>query len=682
VYLDTRNCYFWFHYKHKHLIKICILIFFNFTDTLKIEMPAVEISSTRLSAGEVGKKYLTAIDSNTLILSRGIGIGDALMRNTGVFTTSTENFSQDLRISMRGYGMRSAFGIRGIKIVVDGIPESTPDGQGDVDNIESSNITSVNILNGPANGIYSNATGGVIEMNTYTPESRLEVNSTSLVGSFGLMKQSLFVGSKLDNHTISFNFGLLNFIGYRDHSKHINFNGQAKIVSKLSSKISNQFIFNTFNNPKSQDPGGLLLNQVVENPKQARDQNIIFNAGENMSQIKFSNLITILLGGNSEVFGTLFYQKRDFENRLAFLNGGAVNFSRNIQGLQIGYKTRSLLLNDDYLQIGFDHDNQLDQRKRFNNQSGIEGDITLDQNESFIASGAYLSYSAKPGKLSILLNGRYEGIKISLKDKFLNNGDQSGDQLYNPMTGSIRLGYNVLSNLYLSGSILKGFETPTLTEIINNPDGIGFAEIDPAVTTGIELSTQYKLSDHFIKLTLFDYQSSNELIPYQLANQQGRVFYRNGGSSERLGLEVESSTKLTKHIEAILSGTINKFSLNNDQAQDLATIIPGIPQSSFRMAIIIKPRKNANLMLDLINNGSIYADQDNQIKVAPQRALHIHSQKMFLYKNFDISPSIGGRLMISELNYNNILINAVGNRYYEPMSRISWYIKLNIGFRN
>jgi hypothetical protein len=135
-------------------------------------------------------------------------------------------------------------------------------------------------------------------------------------------------------------------------------------------------------------------------------------------------------------------------------------------------------------------------------------------------------------------------------------------------------------------------------------------------------------------------------------------------------------------IEAILSGTINKFSLNNDQAQDLATIIPGIPQSSFRMAIIIKPRKNANLMLDLINIGSIYADQDNQIKVAPQRALHIHSQKMFLYKNFDISPSIGGRLMISELNYNNILINAVGNRYYEPMSRISWYIKLNIGFRN
>ncbi|HMP29282.1 MAG TPA: TonB-dependent receptor, partial [Saprospiraceae bacterium] len=304
-----------------------------------------------------------------------------------------------------------------------------------------------------------------------------------------------------------------------------------------------------------------------------------------------------------------------------------------------------------------------------------------DQDESFQASGAYLSYSAKLSKWEMLLSTRYELINISLTDNFLVNGDQSGKRNFQPATGSLRLGYNVSNAFYLGAAMLSGFETPTLTEIINNPDGLGFAPIDPAFTKGIELMTEIRNKDVTLKFSVYDYASSNELIPYQLTNQQGRIFYRNGGKSNRKGIEVESKCRSSNWLETVISGNLNKFLLNENSTYIDSKIIAGIPQSAFKIGFIVSPNSSSSIMADMIYNGSIYADQNNEVKIDPQHGLHIHGQHIFKFKKLELIPSLGGRFMISHLNYNNILINAVGNRYYEPMSRVSWYAKIVCSFK-
>jgi iron complex outermembrane receptor protein len=495
-----------------------------------------------------------------------------------------------------------------------------------------------------------------------------------------LLKQSLSIGSKSKNNIFSVNLGSLNFDGYRSHSKHTNFNSQIKWISAFTPKISNQMIVNAFYNPTSQDPGGLLLEEVASNPRQGRSQSILFNAGENMWQYKLSNLINIKTSNLSELFISFFTQKRDFQNRLPFRNDGAVAFVRNIYGAQTGFKKRKLFMVDDLLQVGIETDYQKDERNRFVNLNGENGALTLDQDEIFRSLGTYLSYSANFKKWDLLLSGRYENIQITLRDQFLSNGDQSGDKSYVPFTGSMRLGYNFTNQWSVNASLISGFETPTLTEIINNPEGFGFANIDPAYTQGWELMTQFKASNHSIKLTGYQYQSSNELVPYQVAGQIGRVFFRNGGKSDRIGLEGEIHSQFTSWFSSILSGSINQFNLSADLTSS-AKVLAGIPENNLRAAIILSPTKVTNIMVDFIGNGSIYADQNNTIKIAPQRGLNFHADYIFTTKHFSITPTFGGRYMLSEFNYNNILINAAANRYYEPLSRMSWYFKMAMSFK-
>lgn len=658
--------------------KIFVLLFCFEQDSLKVETNEVIISSTRLTAHSVGNKTNHQIDTSTLLLSRGTSVGDILMKNPLIFTGSTENFAQDLRISMRGYGMRSAFGIRGIKIVVDGIPESTPDGQGDVDNIESSNISDIKLLSGPANGIYSNATGGVIEMKTYLPTKPLEIISSTMGGSFGLLKQVLTIGSKLNRHLLSVSFSGISFNGYRQHSEHRNYNAQLKWISKVNSSISNQFIINGFMNPLSQDPGGLTSSQVTSDPGQARDQNIIFNAGEDMRQLKISNILQYDLNAKSQILMTLFGQNRDFENRLAFRAGGNVTFKRSIYGFQTTFKTRGLLSEDDLFQLGVEGDLQNDNRKRYDNVNGERGALTLDQAEKFSALGSFISYSLKIKDWDLFLNTRYEGIQIKMNDVFLGNGDQSGQIRYRPFTGSLKSGYQILPFWYINAGFVLGFETPTLTEVINNPEGKGFADLNPAQTKGAEFTSQFDwLRNNRIRINLFRYYSDNELLPYQVTGQTGRIFYRNGGESRRQGIEFESSTNILSNFNLIFSGTLANFELkNSNQAEGKR--IPGIPETNLRLGGLFAPAKHFNLMADYIHSGNIMANDDNSVSVLPQNNIHIHAEYTFEKGRLNLTPSAGGRISVGDISYNNLLINAQGGRFYEPLSPSSMYVKLVI----
>jgi iron complex outermembrane receptor protein len=642
-------------------------------DTTPQHIPLVEINASRLQANKILHFGQSSIDKKILTENRNLTLGDVFNRTSNLFATSTENFSQDLRISLRGSGMRSAFGIRGVKILVDGVPESTPDGQGDVDNIEAHLISGVNIQAGPANAIYGNASGGVVELSTNNAPLGTHVKSINTIGSHGLIKSNLQISQGSDRLNLLGAFTYTKIDGYREHSAYLNRSGYIKINTYLHPNLRVQWIANAFNSPKSQDPGGLTLEQVMLSAKSARPQNITFNSGEEVSQWRTSVLADWKMGIHN-LKAQYFYQNRMFANRLAFVNAGAVNFLRKVDGLQLIYSAKALLLPDDYWQIGVEYDMQNDDRQRYDNATNKI--LRLDQLEKFKTIGAFVNYAAKFSKLGAALNIRQEKINIKVKDEFLGDGDQSGSVEYRPLSGKLGISYDIARQIMTYANVVSGFETPTLTEIANNPNQGGFADINPSLTKGWEfgIKTRDEIRSH-AKLDVYSYKASNELIPYQLQNQPGRIFFRNGGTSKRAGIEISLRGNIFKALEVYGNGSFNTFKLTTPTIESKR--LPGIPETSYRLGTEIS-LAGFRSSFEFMHTGQIYADDQNQVKIAPQRGLLAQISKKLTWSKVALDLSVGARYMFSEYNYNNILINALGSRYYEPLSKSMWYSRLTL----
>ena len=204
----------------------------------------------------------------------------------GLFSQNANNFAQDLRLSIRGFGARSAFGIRGIKLIVDGIPETTPDGQGQVDNLPLGIIDNLTILRGPASALYGNSSGGVIQIKTLSNFDKNFIRFRMQGGSFGYSLAQFIAGWKNDKTNILIFQNLSNSNGFRDFSSSKQEIFNAKISHEFSDKSKFNFQFNYTNSPYAYDPGGLNLEEVKQDYNQARQRNIDFDTFESIKHIK------------------------------------------------------------------------------------------------------------------------------------------------------------------------------------------------------------------------------------------------------------------------------------------------------------------------------------------------------------------------------------------------------------
>ncbi|MFP4203828.1 MAG: TonB-dependent receptor plug domain-containing protein [Opitutales bacterium] len=157
-----------------------------------------------------------------------IAIDEALKNVPGVFILNRYNFAQDTRISVRGFGAQADFGIRGIKLMVDGIPATTADGQGGVDGIDFGSSESIEVLRGPAAALYGTASGGVIRMESESGPSEPFAETRYAAGEHGFQNVQTKAGGEMDQLNYMVSASRLDFAGYRNHSRteSLKFNGK------------------------------------------------------------------------------------------------------------------------------------------------------------------------------------------------------------------------------------------------------------------------------------------------------------------------------------------------------------------------------------------------------------------------------------------------------------------------
>jgi len=638
------------------------------SDTLNLEMVVLKSalineSNPALSISEI------SYDEYQI---QPVNFQDAIDFSPGLWITNSENQAQDNRMAIRGFGARSAFGIRGVKIILDGVPLTTPDGQSQVDNIPFELIENVEIMKSLSSTRYGNASGGVVSINTFsnlTDKYFVEVG----YGSYGYKNINGTYSTSSEKSSTILNISHAESEGYRDHSSYLN----KSLFFKHARKFQNMNLkFNLlyFDSPYAFDPGGLNIESVEENRSQARDRNVLYNSQESVKQIQ-TGVVLDWYTKLGEINSNVYYSNRDFVGLLPFTNGGYVELDRDFSGVEISIKDKSQ--NFEWM-VGTSIQDQKDDRKRFENNEGEKGAITLDQIESFRSYGAFALASYNKENYSIQSGVRFDLHEISLDD---NVGiDQQyveyskSLKAFSPNVGFI---YNLNKNDEVYINYGKSYETPSLSELSANPNGVGFnGDLNPMNSRGFDLGFRNKSQNLSYSITAFYINTKDEIVRYELEGFEGMNFYRNLGTSKRIGTEMEVSYNLGNSGVLNASYTQAKYEFKN---QEVSGDLPGIPKSNFALKWLYG-YKDFDLKLDLKYVNSLYADNNNEVKVPSYLLSNIALKNKFNFKGFLLEVGLHLRNLLNEKYYDNIRTNAFGNRFYEPASLRSFILSIKTTF--
>ena len=664
-------------YINKILLLTPFVLFANVQDSIqKIDLENVIVKSTKINSTIQQAPLSVTLKSfrEEKNFNSQSSFSDFTRNTPGLFTSSSNNFSQDLRISIRGFGARSAFGIRGIKLIVDGIPETTPDGQSQLDNLPLGLVSSIEILRGPNANLYGNSSGGVISINTLTDSSEKYYRNSGIFGAY--QYQSLQKTRILDwnSSSLIIHYDKRRSNGYRDQSGYKSNILNLKYINELDNNNKIVWQINYTDSPYAYDAGGLKLSDVENDRRQARKNNIDYDTYEQVKHLKTGVSWNHKRNENSFFNSYFFYQKRDFFTKLPFNFGGIISLDRDYYGLGTKYTKKYFQDNRNRtLVLGLDYLNQSDDRKRYKNDLGVQGEITFDQIEQFKTTGFYM-LSQTDFDSGLLV--RY-GIRYDINDI---GTDSSSSIVLDKLNPSVGLSYKVNSNDNIFFSFGTSFETPTLNELSNNPNGLGLNEdLKSSSSLNYEIGWRKVVSNLTLEAIAYFISSENEILPYELEQFPGKNFYQNVGSTSRYGLELNSQL-FFKGGRINLSYTLSKnkfedFIIDNNNLAD--NLIPGIPSQMLDLDLIFKLSRGRSLIISNRLIGERYADNANETLISSYNLLNIKYSKE-IFSNSEIF--LGVNNAFNQEYFDNIRINAFGKRYYEPAPKRNFYFGINFSF--
>ena len=652
-------------------------VYSNFQDSIqKIDLDNVIVKSTRIDVNK--KQAPLSVSVKNLLINKNYTFKSSFSDFTnsipGVYTSSSNNFSQDLRISIRGFGARSAFGIRGIKLIVDGIPETTPDGQSQLDNLPLGLISNIEIIRGPSSILYGNSSGGVININTLSDSSAPYFRTSAIFGAYqyqSIQKTRVF---DWNNSSLVVHYDKRRSNGYRDFSGYKSSILNLKYLRDFDEKNKIVWQINYTDSPYAKDAGGLKLSEVEDDRRQSRKNNFDYDTYEKVKHVKTGFSWRHLNDNNSSFDSYFFYQKRDFNSKLPFNYGGIIFLERDYYGIGTKYSKQYFSDNKSKtITLGIDYSNQQDDRKRFKNNLGEKGENTFDQIEKFKSTGVYfINQTNYTSGLLFRYGVRYDENRIGT--------DSEAFISLNKFNPSLGVSYSISKsdNIYFSTG--TSFETPTLNELSNNPNGNGLNKsLDPSSSINYEIGWRKTASNLTFESIVYLINTDNEILPYELEQFPGKNFYRNVGSTRRYGIEI-SSQLLFSNGKLNLSytkakNTFNDFVLDGNDLNGMS--LPGIPDQILDIELIFNLSNRGILLINNRLIGDIYADNLNETMVSSYNLLNItYSKKIF--KNSEVYLGVNNLLDIAY--FDNIRINAFGKRYYEPAPKRNIHFGLNFSF--
>ncbi|TVQ66767.1 MAG: TonB-dependent receptor [Balneolaceae bacterium] len=644
------------------------------TDSISVNLDEIRVEATHssltLGRAPLSVSFFRRSDVDMTIRTAET-LNDLTHTLPGIWISNRENHALGERMTIRGMGWRSPFGVRGIMVVLDDIPLTVADGQSILNIVDPAMITSVELLRGPSATFWGNASGGVLYMRTRSLPDAPRLSYRAYTGSYNTVKQELRWSDIVQGVRMQAYASYLDSDGFRDHSAYRHLRGGISAGFDVSAATTVEARIAYAGMPKAQHPGSLNRNDALTTPSMAVPAFENLNAGKDFQQLMASlNVFNRRDSGVLNISGNLTY--RELSNPLTF---GYISVDRLAGGVRTTYDF-SLLPVD--LQIGSELKWQQDDRLQRNNIDGQPGDIvSIDQKDQVASQAIFAQTGVSKNRLSFNLGIRADRMSFSVND-FL--GQESSERSFFSVNPSAGITYDTGSVLFYT-SASSSFESPTTTEFKNRPGGgTGFnPDLNPEKTVGFDAGARgsIRFLDTRFDMAFFNLNVDGLIVPFQ-ASDGGPTFYRNEGRTEHYGFESHVRTEISRHLNLNLMYTYTNATFSEGTFS--GNRIPGVAPHRFGSALEL--HLGSNLFLtDAEWIGSYYADSANE---ALNKSYFIVNTR-YLYQgftssNWSLQPFISIMNLFNARYNTSVAINAFGGRFYEPGSDRNFRVgvRLNI----
>lgn len=562
----------------------------------------VVVTATRVQQSSLDvPAAIDSIDSRDMTEARlQANISETMQRVPGTYVQSRETYAQEQQITVRGFGARSQFGTRGVRLYIDGIPASTPDGQGGSALFDYSSAKSIEVLRGPFSALYGNHSGGVVQILTEDGPQTSTASGSFSIGSYGTQRYGLKFGGQYGNVNAIASGSYLTTEGYRDRSSSERYLFNSKFGIKLDDRASLTITASYLDQPLDQDPLTLTAAQVTQNRRQANPNSSTFNTRRSLDN-KQIGLVYDYQVSAADSFRLITYGGQ--RNNIGFLglagtgalsSGGVSALARDYGGLGGRWTRKTELFPGQPLTLTFgaDYDAALEDRKGYVNSNGNIGALRRDEFNRVHSWGAYGQAEWQPISTVTTFAGlRYTTVRMQSSDYYVvgtnpNDSGRANFSAVTPVVGAI-VRVTPLTNVYLNAG--RSFETPTLIELAyrsNNASGLNFA-LQPSTSNHYELGVKSLIGESTrVNAAIFQVYTNNEIVVDVTA--AGRTSFKNAGKTERQGIELSGNTDLGKGFGAFASYTFLKATFRDPFSSTVNGVgstvasgnqIPGVPRS-------------------------------------------------------------------------------------------------------
>ena len=637
-----------------------------------------------------------------------VNLSESLGAVPGLQVQNRQNYAQDLQLSIRGFGSRSTYGVRGLRIYVDGIPATMPDGQGQTSNIDIGSVDTIEVLRGPFSALYGNSSGGVINVTSQTGTQPPTVEASSYYGSFGTwhygMKATGAVGDGSHAGDVDYTVSTNRFTthGYRDHSGARKNLANARLGVRINDVSKLTLLLNSVD-IKANDAGGLTADEWRNNPRQSPrgDQ---YNTRKNTRQTQAGLRYERQLSAQDDLSVMMYAGEREttqFQSipRAPQLKpshaGGVIDLTRHYQGIDTRLTHRGELLVPVTLTAGLDYENMSERRKGYENFVMVNGAPQYGEQGALRRNERNLMWNVDPylqtqwqltDKLSLDAGVRYSSVWFDSNDYYitLGNGDDSGNASYHKWlpAGSLKYALTDAWNVYLSAG--RGFETPTINELSyrsDNQSGLNFG-LKPSTNDTVEIGSKTRIGNGLFTAALFQTNTDNEIVVD--SSSGGRTSYKNAGKTRRQGMELGLDQQFGEswRLKAAWTWLDATYRTNVcDDASCNGNRIPGIARNMGYASFGYQPEQGWYAGSDIRYMSDIMANDENTAKAPSWTVVGLTTGYKWSYGRMDMD--LFGRInnLFDREYVGSVIVNESNGRYYEPAPGRNYGIGLNLAWR-
>lgn len=637
-----------------------------------------------------------------------VNLSESLGSVPGLQVQNRQNYAQDLQLSIRGFGSRSTYGVRGLRIYVDGIPATMPDGQGQTSNIDIGSVDTIEVLRGPFSALYGNSSGGVINVTSQTGTQPPTVEASSYYGSFGTwhygMKATGAVGDGSHAGDVDYTVSTNRFTthGYRDHSGARKNLANARLGVRINDVSKLTLLLNSVD-IKANDAGGLTADEWRDNPRQSPrgDQ---YNTRKNTRQTQAGLRYERQLSAQDDLSVMMYAGEREttqFQSipRAPQLKpshaGGVIDLTRHYQGIDTRLTHRGELLVPVTLTAGLDYENMSERRKGYENFVMVNGAPQYGEQGALRRNERNLMWNVDPylqtqwqltDKLSLDAGVRYSSVWFDSNDYYITpgNGDDSGDASYHKWlpAGSLKYALTDAWNVYLSAG--RGFETPTINELSyrsDNQSGLNFG-LKPSTNDTVEIGSKTRIGNGLFTAALFQTNTDNEIVVD--SSSGGRTSYKNAGKTRRQGMELGLDQQFGEswRLKAAWTWLDATYRTNVcDDASCNGNRIPGIARNMGYASFGYQPEQGWYAGSDIRYMSDIMANDENTAKAPSWTVVGLTTGYKWSYGRMDMD--LFGRIdnLFDREYVGSVIVNESNGRYYEPAPGRNYGIGLNLAWR-